>query len=187
MSKKIHIERGRKGLMNAKKKRGESTSIDGITRQQYLKNGNVVLQKKILRILKTFPKGTTASHIARVIDSPHPIVRREMDVLEALREAYSVRIGNVKLFFPNGKLNHYSNFEDVRIGDRLFSFYEIVQHFNGQTYIYIQEKEPDMYRTLEIKGGVIISGDKLAEFIDSLVKFQSTLKSRKESLEIRES
>jgi len=173
---KISLNKGKGGLIELRgnnKKKGPGSSPD-----KYYGSKDLVIQKTVLAALKNHPRGILASQLAKELNLHHQQMMSILETLVALREAYDFKYGNTKLFFPNGRLNHPISFQDMKIDNKNYSFCEIVQHLNGQKYIFIQEKELDHNNVLEPKGGILLNEIDLDQFIQKLSEFREKLHQR---------
>lgn len=178
MGEKIKLNKGKKGLQEAYESVAKPNP-KSVASDTYLKD--VLIQKKVLNELKNFPKGATASQIAKSLGIHHPTAMKVLETLVALREAYDIKYGGLKLFFPNGTLNHPVNFQDIKIDEKVYSFSEIVQYLTGKRYLFIQEKERDDNNLLESKGGLLLKEEELDKFIETLIKFKDELITRRQT------
>ena len=165
MNRRIKLNRGREGLVTLH--RG-NRKVSVTTKSKYYMS-DIILQKRILVALKKKkPKGITASQLSKELGVHHQTIMSILETLVALREAYDIKYGGMKVFFPNGKLNYSANFQDVKFRDKTYSFCEIIQYLTGHHYIFIQEKEPDQNNILEPKGGLLLKEDDLDFFIENV-------------------
>jgi hypothetical protein len=141
---------------------------------------NRFIRTALTTILKANPRGLTVSQVTQVLPFDIKTLHKHLEYLTAIREAYSIPIGKTNVYYPNGKLEHYTNFENVEIGARAYTFFGLV-NFMGD-YIYVQEKERDAHNTFKVTGGLMIEKDKLKDFIQSLLSFESRVVTREREL-----
>lgn len=141
---------------------------------------NRFIRTALTMILKANPRGLTVSQVGQVLPFDIKTLHKHLEYLTAIREAYSILIGKTYVYYPNGKLEHYSNFENVELGSRVYTFFGL-SNFFGE-YIYVQEKEKDAHNTYKVSGGLMIEKDKLNDFIQSLLSFESKVAIREREL-----
>ena len=137
---------------------------------------NQFIRTALTKILKANPRGLTVNQVGQILPFDPKTLAKHLEYLTAIREAYSITIGKTNVYYPNGKLEHYSNFENVELGARAYTFFGL-SNFFGE-YIYVQEKERDVHNTYKVSGGLMIEKDRLKDFIQSLLSFEAKVSLR---------
>lgn len=153
-------------------KNPEETEI-GITPKQLKRYAPKEREEKVksilLEILEKNPNGITVPQLMEITKFDRRTIRKHMEYLTAIREAYLRNLGTTTLFYPNGRVVHPTIENDFKIGNKYFSFSFIENPF-GQ-FLYIQEKSRDEYtNTYTVKGGIVLQAKHLMEFIQVLEK-----------------
>ena len=133
------------------------------------KDRDQYVQKLILRILELNPKGVTISEIADQTNVNRNTVASHMKTLIAIREAYSINRGRLSIFYKNGKVVHARSTEHRLPNDRFYRFYRL-ENEQGK-FIYIQERQLDDLRAIEVKGGIMINDKDFVKFMNELQNF----------------
>ncbi len=142
---------------------------------------NKFIREALTSILKINPRGITASQLEEFLPFDTKTLHKHLEYLTAIREAYSIPIGKTYVYYPNGKLERYTDFEDVEFGMKSYTFFNLVNFFGE--YIYIQEKERDAHNTFKITGGIMIEKSKMKDFIQKILTFESRVVSRERELQ----
>ncbi len=111
-------------------------------------------QNAILRILERSPKGVTVSEVATITGFSRPTVSKHLDILVAIGEAYKAERSNLSVYHKNGKVVHWVETRSVTTPEKTYTFY--VLDNNDGKFVYIQEKESDLFNSSKVKGGVTI-------------------------------
>jgi len=127
------------------------------------------VEKIILNILEMNPRGVTVSEIVRKTLFYRDTVAKHLERLAATREAYSVMRGNVTVYYRNGQVVHATDVKDSTSPDRTYTFYKL-ENEDGK-FIYVQEKELDEFRSVKVKGGIMIDARYALQFIKELQSF----------------
>jgi len=133
------------------------------------KDRDQYVQKLILKILELNQRGVTVSEIADHTKINRNTVASHMKTLVAVREAYSINRGNLSIFYKNGKVVHARSMEHRFPNDRFYKFYRL-ENEQGK-FIYIQERQLDEFRTIKVKGGIMINDRDFDRFWTELRKF----------------
>lgn len=131
------------------------------------------IQKMILNVLKNNPNGVTVPFLMRNISLNRRTIREHLEYLVAIREAYKRDMGTA-VYYPNGRVLHSAPREEVKIGDKYYSF-EFIQNPFGE-FLYVQEKEKDDYNISVVKGGLIIKKEDIDDFILKMKKIEEKIK-----------
>ena len=138
----------------------------------------------VLMILRQHPEGVTAKMVA---DIAGITVQRAREILEELvgkREAYSRKIqGNLKLYYPNGKLIHKYLQESREIGSQIFrlSFHE----GRKGPILQIQERSFSLLEGEKVEGSIFVEVDNIENFIDFIKYMYEKFRNFKEECEAR--
>jgi len=127
------------------------------------------VEKIMLNILEMNPRGVTVSEIARKTSFYRDTVAKHLERLVATREAYGVARGNLTVYYKNGQVVHATDVKDATSPDRTYTFYKL-ENEDGK-FIYIQEKELDEFRSVKVKGGIMIDARYALQFIKELQNF----------------
>lgn len=122
----------------------------------------------IKRILNQHSGGLTAPDLKEMTGLSIQTVRKHLDFLTAVREAYQKSYGTrLTIYYPNGKLVHPYSDSIHKIGDSLFSFQRIENTFGK--FIYIQERKKDPYTNkTKTVGGIMVEKENINKFIEKL-------------------
>ncbi len=126
-------------------------------------------QHVILEILGLNRRGVTISQISQRLPFSRPTITKHLDILVAIGEAYKVQRGNLSIYYKNGKVVHETDVRSTVLSDKAYTFYKL-ENEEG-TFLYIQEKEIDEFRSPRVKGGVMIDTRDIALFMDALKEF----------------
>lgn len=129
----------------------------------------IYIRNVINEILKISPNGITISDINDITGFNRLTIGKHLEHLASIREAYKKENRRGATYFKNGRLVHPTGQKDIEVGSKTFSFIRIKN--NEGEYIYIQEKEEDIYKNLKVKGGILIPLDSFQSFIKGLIDF----------------
>ncbi len=127
-----------------------------------------IIRSVLKKVLNEHKEGVNASTMSDITGLSVNTVRKHMEHLTAVREAYRKDYGPRHIvYFPNGKLVHEYSDRTRTIGPSIFSFQRI-ENIWGQ-YVYVQERKKDPYsnKTTTV-GGVLIERDSIDKFIEVL-------------------
>jgi hypothetical protein len=113
------------------------------------------IQNVILRVLETNKKGVTVSEVSNKTNFSRPTVAKHLDILVAIGEAYKVERGNLAIYYKNGKVVHEVDVAGISTPDRTYTFY-VLENEEGE-FLYIQEKALDEFRSVKVRGGIMIN------------------------------
>lgn len=132
----------------------------------------------ILEILRKNDRGVTISEVLGATSFNRVTVTKHLEYLVAIREGYKLERGIGTLYFRNGKLAHDTDKLAVTCGRKTYDFFRL-ENPEG-IFIYIQEKERDELRAINVKGGLMIPLDCFKDFVNGLVRFTTQNKTRSE-------
>ena len=127
------------------------------------------IQNVILEILRLNERGVTISQISHRLPFSRPTIAKHLDMLVAIGEAYKIQMGNLSVYYKNGKVVHEADVQSMVISDKVYTFYKLKNQEGA--FLYIQEKHLDEFRSPRVKGGVIINARDLPTFMEEFKKF----------------
>ncbi|MEM2139530.1 HTH domain-containing protein [Nitrososphaera sp.] len=131
------------------------------------------VSKVILDVLDAHKStGLTISQIAELTGFSRDTVSKHLEILEASREVYKVA-GNSGLYHKNGRVLHYRSMENSMFSKRFYTFYYL-NNAEGN-FIYIQEKELGRFRSVDVKGGIMVGIKDFKKFVTELTRFAEEL------------
>ena len=149
-------------LVNGQTPRDFAMTMRGKDRMKFAR-------KIILDVLeKHRADGASITEIADATGFQRDTVAKHVEVLVASREAYKAGETSAR-YHKNGRVLHYHHMGNKMFGKRLYTFYYL-NNPDGD-FIHIQEKETGRYRTVEDKGGIMISVNELPQFMKELEGF----------------
>jgi hypothetical protein len=118
--------------------------------------------------LNRHPGGIRAHDLAEICDLSLVTVRKHLDFLTAVREAYEKNYGpRFSIYFPNGKLVHPYSDTILNGTDASYSFQRVDSTFGK--FVYVQERKKDNYtHQTRTVGGILIETDCIDEFVERL-------------------
>lgn len=120
------------------------------------------LRDLLLDILRNNPEGISLSQLKEKLEYDERTISKHLEYIVAIREAYKEKWGHFILYYPNGKILHDKSHEDIKIGNKYYSF---VMISNGdQNEFYIQEKSIDNLKRTTVTGGLIIPESDIDDF-----------------------
>jgi hypothetical protein len=128
----------------------------------------------ILEILRKNDQGVSISEVMEATSFNRVTVTKHLEYLVAVREAYKRERGIGTLYFKNGKLAHETDKLSITCGRKTYEYFRL-ENPDG-TFIYIQEKEQDELRAMNVRGGLMIPLNCFQDFLNGLMRFttQST-------------
>lgn len=132
------------------------------------KDREAYIESVILRFLKQNPRGLTISHMLELTGFSRDTISKHLERLVAIREAYKIGKG-VSIYYPNGKVVHEQNLRLVEGGNRTYAFYKLVN--DDGDFLYIQEREVDEFRSVKVRGGIMVNAKYFKPFITALQNF----------------
>jgi predicted transcriptional regulator len=127
------------------------------------------VEKVILNILEMNPRGVTIPEITRETSFYRDTIAKHLERLVVTRQAYSVTRGNVTVYYKNGQVVHATDVKNAISPNCTYTFYQL-QNEEGK-FIYIQEKELDEFRAINVKGGIMIDSRYVLQFMRELQSF----------------
>src|SRR3989344_7158628 len=124
----------------------------GLSSAQRVRHCETIIRK----MLENSDEGITIPQIQNLVPyfSSDKSIQRYLDKFINTNFAYKKLIGRTYLYFHNGKLLHEALKEDVKIGNKIYSFYHI-KNPEGE-FIFIQEKNRNELNAITISGGIVI-------------------------------
>lgn len=123
--------------------------------------------KVIVDILSANPTGVSAVEIEKATGFYGRTVRDHLRKLTALGKAYGITRSGVVFYFPSGKIEDDPLVIPSTTRDGLFYVVNKLVNQRGK-FVYIQQKEMDEYRTLVVKGGILIAEEDVKDFITKM-------------------
>ncbi len=125
-------------------------------------------------VLKNNPDGISIGQLVntlkeRKIKHSPDTLRKYLNYMVLIRDAYVVLHGNTEVYHINGKMPWDSKRKILQIGNKKYSVFEI-SNVRGD-FIFIQEREKDSFNIDSVTGGIIIKKENLHEFISILEEF----------------
>ena len=120
--------------------------------------------KVIVEVLRANAEGVTSPEVEQATGFYRRTIAQHLSRLVERGEATSIQRGKLTLYYPNGEvLGKPSIFQSKKKEGRQYVVNKLKSK-EGISY-YIHLKELDAYRTLRVKGGMIIDKDDLEHFI----------------------
>jgi hypothetical protein len=123
----------------------------------------------ILEILRKNDRGVTVSEVMDSTLFNRVTITKHLEYLVAIREAYKIDRGIGTVYFKNGKIAHETDKLTISCGRKTYDFFKL-ENPEG-IFIYIQEKEQDEMRAMNVKGGIMIPFDYFQDFVTGLLRF----------------
>jgi len=123
--------------------------------------------KVITDILLANPTGVSANEIEKKTGFYGRTIREHLKNLAKIGKAYGISRSGVVFYFPSGKEEEKPITISSKTREGLFFVINKLVNQRGKFY-YIQEKEMDEYRTLIVKGGILIPAEDMREFVTKL-------------------
>lgn len=121
----------------------------------------------IVEILRVNPDGVTPSEIQEATGFRGETIRQHLARLVERGEVNSIQKGKLKLFYPNGEIIGKPFVINSKIKDGRQYVITKLEGRDGTSY-YVQQRELDAYRSLRVKGGIIIDTEDIRDFIKQL-------------------
>jgi hypothetical protein len=129
----------------------------------------------IAEVLKNNPNGLSANQIAEITNFDSKTVRKHLEYLVAIRDAYRAEYGDrFTLYFPNGTLAHAISNNTYRVGDKYYSF-KLIKNSFGE-FIFVQEKTKDEFNRYTTLGGLVVEKEYFGHLIKKLISVAMELK-----------
>ena len=124
------------------------------------------VERTIKSILDKSKFGISIADIEKIPDYNfnRKTISKYLEKLEALNEAYSKKVGNVVLYYPNHKSPHFSIEKEQRIGNKKYRIV-LIENPLGE-FIQLQEIEEDKLYGDKTSGGILIQKKDFDKFID---------------------
>ena|SRR2546427_11266484 len=126
------------------------------------------IEKIILEILRLNARGVIISQVSDQTGFSRDTVSKHLDRLSAIREAYKVDRG-VSVYYKNGKVADEQDLKVLTSDDRTYTLYKL-ENEDGK-FIYIQEREIDEFRSVKVRGGIMINAKDFKTFLTGLQNF----------------
>jgi hypothetical protein len=131
----------------------------------------------IVDILQANPTGVSAAEIEKATGFYGRTVRDHLKNLSNLGKAYGITRSGVVFYFPSGKIEDEPLVIPSKTRDGLFYVVNILTNQRGK-FAYIQQKEMDEYRTLIVKGGILIAEEDIKDFITKMHTYYAKKKEK---------
>lgn len=123
--------------------------------------------KVILEVLRANSGGATAPEVEEATNFYRRTVAQHLSRLVERGEAISIQRGKITMYYPNGDVVGKPFVIPSKIRDGRQYVVNKLKGKDGVSY-YIQLKELDAYRTLRIKGGILVDKGDLEHFIKNI-------------------
>lgn len=129
----------------------------------------------ILQILKLNKnKGVTIKQISDATYFHRSTIAYHIDSLLSTGEVYKYPENSKNaLYFPNGNFGDPISKKDIRMDDKIYTFF-LMSNQLGK-FLYIQEKQIDVYGTVIVKGGIMIPIKNKTDFLKMITEFKKTI------------
>lgn len=121
----------------------------------------------IVDILNANPTGVSAGEIEKETGFYGRTVRDHLRNLSALGKAYRITRSGLTFYFPIGEIEDDPLIISSKTKEGIFYVSNKLTNQRGK-FFYIQQKEMDEYRTLVVKGGILIAEEDMKDFIKEL-------------------
>jgi len=127
-----------------------------------------VIRIMVKQTLDQHPEGLTPHDIAEMCDLSLITVRKHLDFLTAVREAYEKTYRpRFSVYYPNGRLVHPYSDTILNAREAIYSFQRIENTFGK--FVYVQERKKDVYTNkTRTVGGILIETQSIDKFIEKL-------------------
>lgn len=127
-----------------------------------------VIRIMVKQTLDQHPEGVTPHDLAEMCNLSLITVRKHLDFLTAVREAYERTYRpRFSLYFPNGRLVHPYSDTILNAREAIYSFQRVENTFGK--FIYVQERKKDVYtQKTRTVGGVLVETQCIDKFIEKL-------------------
>jgi hypothetical protein len=123
----------------------------------------------ILEILSRNPRGVTIAEIQSKTPFSRNTFMEHFSRLVATRQASRLSRGKVSIYYRNGSVRQSVDVRDSTNPDRLYTFMQL-ENEDGK-FLYLQEKEVDEFRSVKVRGGIMINAQMAPEFLNKLRDF----------------
>lgn len=132
------------------------------------------VNKILKKILELNSNGTTGPIVSKALGINATTIWRHLEKLTSTREAYKLNFGKTTIYFPNGKMIHHFKYEDISLGDKIYSFYYVINNFGE--FLYLQEKKQDRLGAIDVIGGLMIPIKELGNFVRVILNSSKEIK-----------
>ena len=123
----------------------------------------------MLEALRRNPRGVTIAELQAKIPFSRNTLTEHLSRLVATRQASRFFRGKVAIYYRNGSVRNAIDFRDPTNQDHLYTFMQL-ENEDG-LFVYVQEKEVDEFRSIKVKGGIMISAAVTPQFLNRLRDF----------------
>ncbi len=123
----------------------------------------------ILEILRRNPRGVTIAELQAKTPFSRNTFMEHLGRLVATRQASRLYRGKVSIYYRNGSVQNAIDVRDKTNPDHLYTFMKL-ENEDGK-FIYVQEKEVDEFRSIKVRGGIMINAPVALEFLNKLRDF----------------
>ncbi|HYU56246.1 MAG TPA: hypothetical protein VEL71_08530 [Candidatus Dormibacteraeota bacterium] len=123
----------------------------------------------ILEILKRNPRGVTIAELQDKTPFSRNTLMEHLSRITATRQASRMRRGKVSIYYRNGTVQNAIDIRDKTDPDHLYTLMQL-ENEDGK-FIYVQEKEVDEFRSIKVRGGIMINARMALEFLNTLREF----------------
>jgi len=123
--------------------------------------------KVIEDILNANPTGVSAPEIEKATGFYGRTVRDHLKNLTSLGKGNKITRSGISFYFPTGKMEDKPLTIQSETRDGLFYAINRLTNQRGK-FLYVQQKEMDEYRTLIVKGGILIPEEDMKNFITQM-------------------
>ena len=123
----------------------------------------------VAEILRANLLGVTIPEVCERTGFYRDTVSKHLEKMVSTREAYKIVRGTTIIYHKNGKVVHESDVKSLLNSNKFFTFYRLVNEEGN--IIYIQEKEIDSFRAVQVRGGIMVNEKTILHFMSELQKF----------------
>lgn len=123
----------------------------------------------VAEILRLNPLGVTIPEVCEKTGFYRDTVSKHLEKMVSTREAYKIIRGQTIIYHKNGKVVHESDLKNLLNSNKFYTFYRLVNEEGN--FIYIQEKEIDSFRAVQVRGGIMVNEKSIMYFLSELQKF----------------
>ncbi len=123
----------------------------------------------ILETLRRNPRGVTIAELQSKTPFSRNTFMEHLGRLVATRQASRLFRGKVSIYYRNGSVQNAFDVRDKTNPDHLYTFMQL-ENEDGK-FIYLQEKEVDEFRSIKVRGGIMINAAIAPEFLNKLRDF----------------
>ncbi len=123
----------------------------------------------ILEILSRNPRGVTIAELQSKTPFSRNTFMEHFSRLVATRQASRLSRGKVSIYYRNGSVRQAVDVRDSTNPDHLYTFMQL-ENEDGK-FLYLQEKEVDEFRSVKVRGGIMINAEMAPDFLNKLRDF----------------